>query len=216
MSICGSSRALKDIKSRLGKEGIDCRWANVHAIYHGGRDMQDTVLETLADVQRRGIEFPLWDSLHMPLRSTANGLSLRNKEQQIDGSSLLEVALRCIFVDAVNWNTTVNKIFMAHLSHRDNNKKKMRLVGFGPGARALLYTFRDLATKLGSQIETIDSWAEYLSRPAPDDIAIVGLSVNYPGGSNKHEFWQVIEARESTVREVSSPCRRLNLTTRES
>jgi hypothetical protein len=199
ISICGSSSRLNDIKSKLAAENIDHRWANVHAVYHGGNQMQNTLQNTLNDVKRRGIEFPNWDMLHIPLRSATDGS--QSSELKTKGKTLLDATLRSIFIDMVDWRTTSNKIFNFHLKNLDTSSNaKVCLTGIGPGSKML---FHSSQVPTHPNLDMIESWSDYMSLPSSDDIAIVGLSVNYPGGSDIESFWETIKNGISTVQEVS-------------
>ncbi|KAL7939401.1 hypothetical protein V8C35DRAFT_326452 [Trichoderma chlorosporum] len=198
ISICGSNSRLNNIKSKLAAENIDYRWANVHAVYHGGNQMQHTLQNTLSDVERRGIEFPNWDMLHIPLWLVTDGS--QSSELKTKGKTLLDTALRSIFIDMVDWRTTSNKIFNFHLKNLDTSSSaKVCLTGIGPGSKMLFHSFQ---FPKHPNLDMIESWFDYMSLPSSDDIAIVGLSVNYPGGSDIESFWETIKNGISTVQEI--------------
>ena len=79
-----------------------------------------------------------------------------------------------------------------------------------PGMRAVQHTnfaqVCPMADPRGGRVTAfgvIDNLAESLAQPAQDDIAIVGLSVNFPGAKGQEQFWQLLASGLSTVAEVS-------------
>ncbi|MCY8656752.1 hypothetical protein MOD60_20330, partial [Bacillus spizizenii] len=43
------------------------------------------------------------------------------------------------------------------------------------------------------------------SRSSSKDIAIIGMSLNVPGASNKSDFWHLLENGEHGIREYPAP-----------
>lgn len=161
--------------------------------------MQHTLQNTLDDVERRGIEFPNWDMLHIPLWSATDGL--QSSELKTKGKTPLDATLRSIFIDMVDWRTTSKKMLNFHLKNLDTSSTaKVCLTGIGPGSKMLFHSFQ---VPKHPNLDMIESWFDYMSLPSSDDIAIVGLSVNYPGGSDIESFWETIKNGISTVQEVS-------------
>ncbi|UKZ53503.1 hypothetical protein TrVGV298_007295 [Trichoderma virens] len=170
ISICGSNSRLNDIKSKLAAGNIDYRWANVHAVYHGGDQMQHTLQNTLNDVERRGIEFPNWDMLHIPLWSATDGS--QNSEPKTKGKTLLDAALRSIFIDMVDWRTMSNKILNFHLKNLDTSSTaKVCLTVIGPGSKMLFHSFQVLKHP---NLDMIESCFDYMSLPSSDDMPSLG------------------------------------------
>lgn len=159
------------------------------------------VKEILGDARRRGIEFVTWESLLVPLRSATNGLRM-TLEPHSQPRSLLETALHSIFVDRVNWKATESHLreFLLNSLDRDS-AARFRVLGFGPGSRSLI----DLGMASHPRLDLVENWADSLAQPAADDVAIVGLSVNYPEGKGHEQFWDLLESGRSTLRDVRSP-----------
>ncbi|UKZ79308.1 hypothetical protein TrVFT333_007058 [Trichoderma virens FT-333] len=170
ISICGSNSRLNDIKSKLAAGNIDYRWANGHAVYHGGDQMQHILQNTLNDVERRGIEFPNWDMLHIPLWSATDGS--QNSELKTKGKTLLDAALRSIFIDMVDWRTTSNKILDFHLKNLDTSSTaKVCLTVIGPGSKMLFHSYQVLKHP---NLDMIESCFDYMSMPSSDDMPSLG------------------------------------------
>jgi hypothetical protein len=167
--------------------------------------MEDILQQTMANIQRRHIAFPTWESLQTPLRITTDGTCVFFDTQGKKGSTLLETALRGIFVDTVQWQDTARALVSSRLQSL-NGGDKVHLIGLGPGSRSLLHFLSSLQlqSSVQSHITTTESWVEYLAKPSDDDIAIVGLSVNYPEAENQEDFWELIVNKKNTVCEVST------------
>ncbi len=202
MSLSGPHTSLQAIKTYLKTKSIDCRWAHVHAFYHGGPEMEVLLRQTMTDVERRKISFPTWQSLHAAVRSVTHGgyfrsLSPGSGEQ----TSILEEALRSIFIETVDWRrASINLANSINTRLQTDSSARHRILGFGPGSRSLTQALgSDL---LEPHVQVVDNFAESLALPAPDDIAIVGLSVNFPGGRGQEQLWETLQGAISTVTEV--------------
>lgn len=200
ISLSGPGDSLNEVKSRLSVDGIECRWAHVHALFHRGEEMRGVLEQTLRDSETRDISFPDWNSLHSPVRAVTDG------DPWIPGSSrshcLAEAALRSIFNDQVNWRSTSQKMGDSLCDRfKCDSDARYRILGFGPGSRSLLQFAKELS--LQNQLEVIDNVADSLKSPSGEDIAIVGLSVNYPGGRGQKQFWDLLAEGTNVVSEVS-------------
>lgn len=162
--------------------------------------MESTLQATLADAERRNIDFPSWDSLHVPLRSVSTGTRM-NSQTHINSVSLLETTLRSIFIEKVDWKLAASQLYDFHqaILERDS-AAKTRVIGIGPGSKALGHSTKDLCPH--PRLDRIDSWSEHISHAADDDIAIVGLSVNYPGANGVDQLWELLQSGRSMVSEV--------------
>lgn len=162
--------------------------------------MENIFKSTLNDAKRRGIQFPAWESLHIPLRSAANGMCMSPKFAS-RSESLLEAAIRSIFVDMVDWRTAEAHMHAFLSSNLDRDSAaKFRILGFGPGSGSLVHFAKDLP--LHPRLEVVENYADSLAHPAADDIAIIGLSVNYPEAKRQDHFWDLLENGRNTVCEV--------------
>ncbi|KFA56353.1 hypothetical protein S40293_08749 [Stachybotrys chartarum IBT 40293] len=200
VSVAGPGNSLEAFRDKLAADLIQARWANVHAIYHGGNDMAHVVEEVLGDSKRRNIQFPTWESLCIPVRSVSSGIRL-NPDSESRSDTLLETALHSIFIDRVDWREAGSRLYQAAVNVLDGDSAaKLRIAGMGPGSRALVHALKHLPSH--PRLERVDNFAASLSQPRPDDIAIVGLSVNYPDSKDQAAFWEVLEKGRSTVKEI--------------
>lgn len=200
ISLSGHGNSLNEVKSRLSVDGIECRWAHVHALFHRGEEMQGVLDQTLRDIKTREINFPDWNSLHSPVRAVTDG------DPWIPGSSrshcLAEAALRSIFNDQVDWRSTSQKMGDSLCDRfKCDSDARYRILGLGPGSRSLLQFAKELS--LQDRLEVIDNVADSLKSASGDDIAIVGLSVNYPGAQGQKQFWDLLAEGTNVVSEVS-------------
>ncbi|KAJ3497716.1 hypothetical protein NLG97_g1690 [Lecanicillium saksenae] len=200
VSISGPCGSLHHIKASLADKAVQSRWAHVHAVYHGGEGMGSTLAATLADVKRRCIRFPGWDSLLVPLRSISTGRPMGPHTQNNSGS-LLETILTSIFIDKMDWQSAGRQLCSFHREILDRDTAaEVRIIGIGPGSKALGPSSKDYFSH--SRLKRVESWSEHLSRLAEDDIAIVGLSVNYPGAAGVDQFWDLLESGRSMVSKI--------------
>lgn len=165
--------------------------------------MQEVVEQVKSDVQRRKISFPSWESLHVPLRSTLTGKRLSSESNPLP---LLEAALRSIFIDQVDWRGTHKTLFdyLEQSVFRDS-QVRYRILGLGPGAEPLVGAPAD--RQIDSSITITGNVLDVISEAAGDNIAVVGLSANYPAGKGVEEFWKSLEQGNSAVSEVRPPYR---------
>ncbi|KAI8630829.1 ketoacyl-synt-domain-containing protein [Xylariaceae sp. FL1651] len=199
-SISGSGPQLEHIQANLTTQSIQCRRAQVHGYYHGGREMNKLVQQVLDDVKRRHVRFPTWESLLAPLRSTITGTSLK---QTLNSSTLLETILQHIFIDTVDWRTTQRSLSLS-LKETQNETYGFatRIVCLGPGAGSLIHHSVDFTTI--PRIKLVDNYMHLLSSPKDDDIAIVGLSANFPCGKGLEKLWDILQKGLSTATEIPS------------
>ncbi|KAI1172122.1 hypothetical protein F4777DRAFT_593119 [Nemania sp. FL0916] len=196
-SLSGPGQALGDFRSQMIPATIQCRAAHVHGFYHGGSRMTGAVAQILNDIERRKIEFPTWDTLHAPLRSSTTG------DRMIKGSScqsLLETVLSSILVEICDWKKTRGNLFdeaFRYLAH--DVQARHRVLCVGPGTRALLQgaPTHDRLTLAGTLPDHVDEDTE-------DMIAIVGMSINYPGAGSMEELWNVLEKAQCTASKIPS------------
>lgn len=220
LSLSGRGVDLQHIQAFLRARGLsaDCRWAHIHAVYHQDSPQSQAAVNTvLSDVERRKIAFPGWASLHAPVLSCADGRHMSPSSNGLnspDGSnpstpttSLLEQALRNIFTERVEWKTTSSNLRDSIAARLQSDSSAAYCVlGVGPGTRFLLDPLLQASSHSPLPGLTVVEDAAMYAAPAPDDIAVVGLSVNVPGAKGQEAFWRLIEAGLSTVGEV----RRLN------
>lgn len=152
--------------------------------------------EILHDARIRNISFPEFGSLHTPIRSSAHGDHI---SAAMSNSPLIETALRNMMTDCADWQETWRK---ATSTSSPDGKTYVEVHAFGPHSPSMLNS-----SNAGSNttIEVFDH-----SRLRSDDanfcppgaIAIVGMSAEFPGGSNKDALWQALEDGLNMVEEV--------------
>jgi hypothetical protein len=173
--------------------------------------MVTVVEQILLDAQKRGIEFPTWHSLRVPVRfSNVESRFFSNADTEPD--SLLKTVLRSIFVETVDWETTWERIVQplsTKLEHGSDDQVSFRIVGMGPNSRSLTHAVR--GTPLHPRLAIIDHFPEHEEGAPPEAVAIVGLSVNYPSGKGQEQFWSTLENRfcavSEVIRNIPTPCR---------
>ncbi|KAI1746541.1 hypothetical protein F4782DRAFT_545231 [Xylaria castorea] len=194
-SLSGPGKILTDFRSTMIPSSIQCRTAHVHGFYHGGSRMNGVVAQVLRDVESRRIEFPTWETLHAPLRSSTTG------DRMIRGSSygsLLETILSSIFVELCDWKKTRQKLYeeaIKYLTH--DHEAKYRILCVGPGTRSLLQ-----GTVTHDRLSIVGNISELIEGDTEDMIAIVGMSINYPGASCLDQLWDVLEKAKCTASKI--------------
>ncbi|KAH6635415.1 hypothetical protein B0J18DRAFT_46719 [Chaetomium sp. MPI-SDFR-AT-0129] len=232
LSISGRGVDLQNIQAFLRVRGVsvECRWAHIHAVYHRDSLQSQVAVSTiLSDVERRKITFPGWASLHGAVLSCANGEHMSPSSNSVNPSngpisdgpaplstlpqtrtltpttSLLQQALQNIFTDQVDWKTTSANLrdsIAARL--QGDSSAAYRILGVGPGSRFLLDPLLQASSRSPLPGLTVVEDTAVYAAPAPDDIAVVGLSVNVPGAKGQEAFWQLLEEGLSTVTEIPS------------
>ncbi|KAL2137587.1 hypothetical protein VTI28DRAFT_8982 [Corynascus sepedonium] len=203
LSLSSHGTTLQKVETYLKARQVECRWAHVHALYHRGPQSENAVRAVLKDVERRNISFPDWRSLHAPILSAAGGRQMGPiPATPLASTGLLEQALRNMFIDKVDWRRTSANL-RDHVTERlrGDSLAAYRIIGLGPGSRSLLKSLG--GDSLPTGLRVVDSFAESLA-PSPDDIAVIGLSVNVPGGKGQDQFWQLLSGAMTTVTEIPS------------
>ncbi|KAI1372052.1 hypothetical protein F4677DRAFT_278704 [Hypoxylon crocopeplum] len=200
LSLTGPDPILEEFRSRIIPPNIQCRVAHVHGYYHGGTRMEGVVEELLSDIKRRHIDFPTWDMLRAPVRLSTTGTSMTTG---VDCQSLLETAIRSIFVDMCDWKRTREELFDEVVRRLEHDlSARSRIICLGPGARSLVQSTKGVSTH--TRLEIIRDLSDLGQEDMSESIAIVGLSVNYPSAKGKEEFWDMLEKGKSAVSEIPS------------
>ncbi|KAK7035442.1 polyketide beta-ketoacyl-synthase [Paramarasmius palmivorus] len=177
----------------------------VDTLYHSPCHQGGLREQVLADVARRGIEFPTLDHLIYPLRSTFSGELVNDSE---NGTSLVETILDMIVVQPVNWHLVTDA-----LSKASPTDVPVRLLNFGPGTgltRSMAKAFRkDTTSTVDLTSESAAKRPEGAATDGQAPIAIVGMALNMPGAPNVAKLWEVLEQGINTISEV--PSERFNI-----
>lgn len=162
----------------------------MHGWYHGGEATESVVTQLLQDLSRRSISINPSRSLVIPLRSAVDGAVLTES----GGGVLVEYAVRAILTYSLDWQKTWQSI--------NQNPKKVEVHAIGPYSRSFFRNRTD-------NVHLVDCFKPDDKVTAPDDIAIVGMSVNFPGASDKESLWANLEQGVNTVQQVRRVQRQL-------
>lgn len=183
------------------------RFANIHGYYHGGEKLRTLLEEILADVQRREIVFHSWDSLHFPVRSAVDGNYL------VPGPSskpLLTTVLEQILIHRVDWDTAVGRLVQDSLDKLNRDTQlSLKISTIGPNTRSLLRGMKRRPNHPRFSVAAFKPASG--DGPQPNDIAIVGMSVNYPSGKGSKQLWETLERCLNVVQDVGFTKARLHL-----
>ncbi|KAF8897468.1 hypothetical protein BD779DRAFT_1667443 [Infundibulicybe gibba] len=152
----------------------------VDTLYHSPIHATGAREHVLADVIRRNIQFPDFQDIKVPIRSSFTGKPL-NRETQT--SSLVELVVDMLLTQPVNWDLVVSELVSS--------------------------TPPDVPHGRSFPQELVSSVDLSIARPKPDGfkpkqepIAIVGMAVHMPGARSPSELWQVLEQGINTISEV--------------
>ncbi|RYP12953.1 hypothetical protein DL767_010979 [Monosporascus sp. MG133] len=173
VSLSGHGASLHQLRSTLLGPPIQCKAAQIHAYYHGGQAMLSTVQQVKSDVKRR----------------------------ESNSQPLLDSALCSIFVDRVDWEGTYRALF-DDLNQRVSRDSQIeyRVIGVGPGAESLLGAPSDIVVH--HNVAIVGNILDFAAEVAADNIAVVGISANYPSGKGVTQFWETLEQGKSAVSEI--------------
>lgn len=113
--------------------------------------------------------------------------------------SLLETVLRSIFVELCDWKTTSTNIFNEASNYLSYDPSaSFRVLCVGPGTRSLIRT-----APTHERLCVLDKPVNLIDDEIEDKIAIVGLSLNYPGANDQEKLWAMLKEAQSTASKVS-------------
>jgi hypothetical protein len=216
ISISGPGPDLTAFKERCS-ESIVARFAHVHAYYHGGEQMCAVVNEVMGDLQTRMIGFPSICDLKMPLRSTVDGSYIM--PDMLNGTTLAEYILHQLLVHPVRWTAT-SKCISASIMEKLNRDTDVtvRVLSFGPSSSSLLQGISSQPRHSRLHIDDLSSVKPSFkpssgqpSYTSKDDIAIVGMAVNFPKGNGIGELWHTLSTGLNAVEEVCISCSMTNV-----
>lgn len=182
------------------------KFAHVHALYHGGEQLQCVVKEVSTSLSSRDVNFASFTDLKKPIRSTLEGAFLAPKDGE--DFTLVECLLRTLLVQTVDWCATSEEISkMCHKRLDSSPTLEMEVWSFGPSSTFLLSGIRRHQQHPRMQIVDL-SPPKYSSdsqvSDTKDSIAIVGMAVNYPNGNGVDALWETLSQGLSAVGEVST------------
>lgn len=198
-SLAGSGHSLQDFRENYLPKNIEARSANVHGYYHGGTSISATTkTEILEDVARRVIGFPNWEHLVLPIRSTSNGTYITQNEHQ---TSVLETVLDLMLMQPVEWQKlSVSLVTDAEKKLEQDSLSSYQILAIGPNAKSLLPAMRG---SRHPRLNVTNMTSASINNFTSDDIAIVGMGVNFPSGDGVSQFWNTIKEGLNVVSEVT-------------
>ena len=182
------------------------KFAHVHALYHGGEQLQSVVKEVSTNISSRGIKYASFTDLKKPVRSTLKGDFLASKD--VGNYTLVECILRTLLVQTVDWSATSEEISKSlHKRLDSDSNTAIEIWSFGPSSTFLLSEIKRRQQHRRMQIVDV-SHPKYSPKPQVNDtkdaIAIVGMAVNYPKGNGLDAMWETLSQGLSAVREVNA------------
>ena len=203
ISISGVPSEVSMFQKHLGP-AVATTSLHVNAWYHGGEHLEHAVIEVLGDIARRQIYFPDAADLKIALRSTLDGTAV--DALSLTTESLVHWVIKQILVCPINWTLVCRGISASIQEVPNNTMSKFTVVSFGPSSESLFAELKgnsyasnlDLVDLSPFKSSRLDAWSTN-----SNDIAIVGMGVNFPKGNDTKEFWTTISEGLSAVSEVS-------------
>ncbi|KAJ7022589.1 putative polyketide synthase [Mycena alexandri] len=196
VTVSGRPDLLAEFSRTLGP-GCFLHKTSLNTLYHSPLHTNGAREEVIADVARRGIRFPEFADLNVPILSTFSGDFLTSR---ITRGSLVEVVIDMILTQPVNWDLVVAKIIQSV-----PDPSSVRLLNFGPGTGLLKTLERAFPQGRVSDIDVTRGTRPVDSghvRAKHEPIAIVGMAVNLPGAPNTTKLWEVLQNGINTVSEI--------------
>ena len=201
ISLTGPTSQLEEFKQGL-LSAPTTKFADVHAWYHGGEQLESTVTEIMKDVKRRNIGFPEFKDLRIPVRSSSDGLVI--SAATLGSSSYATLVIRHLLIYPVDWVKTSKGISTAiQHSLEQTESRQIEIASFGPSSESLFVelkrgnrdpavTFSDRSAFKHGEVTTGHK----------NDIAIVGMGVNFPKGKGQDQLWETLSTGLNAVTEA--------------
>lgn len=171
----------------------------VYGLYHGGDSSISVVDEILRDAKIRKISFPEFHSLHTPIRSSAHG---KHISPAVSNLSLIETALRNMMTDCADWQETWCNATATSSPEGACETARVEVHAFGPHSPSMLNSGNVGSNNTVEVVDHSKLRSDNTNFCPSDGIAIVGMSVEFPGGDNKDALWEVLENGLNMVQEV--------------
>jgi hypothetical protein len=200
VAIVGQSHLLEEFRSQHLPKHASCRSVQVYALYHGGEQGFSALHKVLRDVEARTVSLgPPFSDLQMPLWSSQDGSIVLPDSGTRD--CLLEYTLRGILIEPAHWTQAWSSMLQVAST---NNGSKLSVTGVGPGAHQfLMSSYRSLDDGDKNIIEILSPFDRSPDQDGVEGFAIVGMSLNFPLGSDKEQLWKSLESGLNAVQEVS-------------
>ncbi|PCD27864.1 hypothetical protein FGRA07_03003 [Fusarium graminearum] len=204
VSISGPQAELAILQEELQQlRYVTTTFAYVHGWYHGGKQLEPVVKQVEETINRRCICFPSCDGSSKPIYSTLDGTVL----DLFGGSSNkpLSSLTRHLLIHCVNWRDTSRAIAADIREILRHTPMAVDILSFGPASPLIFPTIdsqnpRINLVDMSSFKSQEGSTAQHSDRP--NDIAIVGMSTNLPGGHNAAQLWETLSSGLNTVQEI--------------
>lgn len=192
VTISGHPEVL-DAFSRTVPTSVTVHKTSVDTLYHSSVHTETLRTQVLSDVTARGVVFPDYADVKVPIRSTYTGSALTKN----DTGSLVEAVVDMILTQPVNWDLVTEQLVKAAPSDKD-----LRLLNLGPGTGLTRNLERLFPRDRISSLDLSAGNPGEKVKPKQDPIAIVGMGVHMPGARGTEELWRVLEDGINTISEV--------------
>lgn len=204
ISLSGPDRHLHMFREQL-EVGIVTKFVHVHAWYHAGEQLENAVAQVLHDIKRRNIQFPGQKDLIRPIRSPRDGHSFNDHNRSPD--SLAEWLIRHMLVYPVNWIPVSEAISAKVTEHlKGSSNTEAEITSFGPGTESLLAEIKKRLSDSNANYRDLSSFRSGVSsngsENSQNDIAIVGMGVNFPKGKDPNELWETLSKGLNAISEI--------------
>jgi hypothetical protein len=198
-SLVGPGHKLQQFRSDSRSErGVPSSVVSVYALYHAGDRGKRALARAMDDLSAQSTDFPRASDLRRPLWSCSDGQVL---EASSTGPSLLEYTLSCILVDSADLLTTWTNITQG----MGQSGQDLEVLVLGEGAKSLIKgAQKDVPAPSPAKVIELPRVTSKSPQALSGAYAVVGMSVNFPSGHGKDEFWRTLENGLNTLQEVCS------------
>ncbi|KAF5020202.1 hypothetical protein F66182_7767 [Fusarium sp. NRRL 66182] len=183
--------------------GVTTTFAHVHGWYHGGDQLEPVVHQVQSSLKCRDICFPPGSKPMKPIYSTLDGTLFESSTER--PKELLEWLSRHLLVHCVNWHDTSHAIATDVQSLLRNSDTTVDILSFGPSSASLFPTIDTQDPRIRClDASPFKTGKEHTVQPSarPNDIAIVGMSVQLPKGHGTDELWETLSQGLNAVQEI--------------
>jgi malonyl CoA-acyl carrier protein transacylase len=205
VSISGPQAELIILQEYLGHlPDVTTTFAHVYGWYHGGEQLEPVVRRVEETISRRCIRFPPCSRSPKSVYSTSNGTSFDSSKGSAD--ELLSWLTRHLLLHCVDWHETGQAIATDIQSILQRKPTvTVKVLSFGPSSASLFPAFESQ----NPRIKCVDKSSfkpekRSTGQPSdrPNDIAIVGMSVQLPKGQGTDELWETLSGGLNAVQEI--------------
>ncbi|KAG6052579.1 Type I Iterative PKS [Claviceps sp. LM77 group G4] len=208
VTVTAQCRDVKGLTKALQEVGLRVKPISLRGRFHSASHYAAASLKLKEfSTSVAGLQYPALSRLQVPLRTNATG-------ELITGNvSVTDTAIESILLQKADWNSTVRKALDAFPAEHPNVSTFAFDDGFLPLGLAQQATNK-VSLVHGSPHEntekphTSDEITPESKYP-PNSVAVVGMACRFPGANDPDEFWELLRAGLSMVREA--PSDRLNI-----